>query len=73
MGKHCIERKELFMNYGVHLSGKGAAVLWSEFIRCVDECTGTVECLNEVHGGYIEPRQENCTDKLTRKQSPKYP
>ena len=39
------------MNDGLHLSGKGAAVLGSEFIRCINEGmfyveTGTVECLN---------------------------
>ena len=36
----------MFMNDGLHLSRKGAAVLGSEFIRCINEGTGTVECLN---------------------------
>ena len=41
-----VEREDLFLNDGLHLSGKGAAVLGSEFIRCINEGTGTVECLN---------------------------
>ena len=41
-----VEREVMFMNDGLHLSGKGAAVLGSEFIRCIHEGTGTVECLN---------------------------
>ena len=36
----------MFMNDGLHLSRKGAAVLGSEFIRCINEGTGAVECLN---------------------------
>ena len=46
-----VARKDVFMNDGHHLSGKGAAVLGSEFIRCINEGTGTVECLNYVHRG----------------------
>ena len=34
------------MNDGLHLSEKGAAVLGSEFIRCINEGTCTVECLS---------------------------
>ena len=34
------------MNDGLHLSGKGATVLGTEFIRCINEGTGTVEYLN---------------------------
>ena len=41
-----VEREVMFMNDGLYLSGKGAAVLGSEFIRCINEGTGTVECLN---------------------------
>ena len=41
-----VEREDMFMNDGLHLSGKGAAVLGCEFIRCINEGTGTVECLN---------------------------
>ena len=41
-----VEREDLFMNDGLHLSGKGAAVLRSGFIRCIHEGRGTVECLN---------------------------
>ena len=39
-----IQREELFMNDGLHLSEKGAAVLGSEFMRCLGEGTGTVDC-----------------------------
>ena len=41
-----VEREDLFMNDGPHLSGKGTAVLGSESIGCINEGTGTVECLN---------------------------
>ena len=34
------------MNDGLHLSGEGAVVLENELVRCVDEGTGGVECLN---------------------------
>ena len=37
---------DFFMIYLLHLTGKGAAVLGCEFVRVVDECTGTVNCLN---------------------------
>ena len=40
------EREDMFMNDVLHLSGKGAAVMGSEFIMCINEGTGTVECLN---------------------------
>jgi len=46
-----VERYDLFTNDGLHLSGKGAAVLASEFIKCTNEGTNTFECLNEVHRG----------------------
>ena len=49
-----VERQDLFMNDGLYLSGKGAAVLGTEFVRCINEGTGTVECLNYVHRGDTE-------------------
>ena len=41
-----VEREELFVNDVLHLSGKGTAVLGSEFIRWIEEGTGTIVCLN---------------------------
>ena len=54
-----VEREDCFMNDGLHLSGKGAAVLFYAArqckidpalavicIMCIIEGTGTVECLN---------------------------
>ena len=41
-----VGRDNFFMRDGLHLTGKGAAVLWCEFVRVVDECTGTVNYLN---------------------------
>ena len=41
-----VERENVFMNDELDISGKGAAVLVSEFIRCINEGRGTVECLN---------------------------
>ena len=40
MSVSLIQREEPFMNIGQHLSGKGAVVLRSEFIRCI--CTSTI-------------------------------
>ena len=34
------------MRDGLHLTGKGAAVLACEFVRVVDEGTGTIHYLN---------------------------
>ena len=34
------------MRDGLHLTGKGAAVLRCEFVRVIDECTGTINYLN---------------------------
>ena len=39
-------RDDFFMRHGLHLTGKGAAVLGCEFVRVVDEGTGTVNYLN---------------------------
>ena len=41
-----VVRENVFMNDSLYLSGKGAAVLGSGFIRCINEGTGTVEYLN---------------------------
>ena len=41
-----VEREYVFMNDGLHVSGKGAAVLGSVFIRCTNEGTSTTECLS---------------------------
>ena len=41
-----VEREDMFMNDGLHLSGKGAAVLGSEFIRCINEGTGQFSVYN---------------------------
>ena len=35
-----------FMRDGLHLTGKGAAVLGCEFVRVVDEGKGTINYLN---------------------------
>ena len=37
---------DFFMRDGLHLTGKGAAVLGCEFVRVVDEGTGSINCLN---------------------------
>ena len=39
-------RDDLFVRDGLYLTGKGAAVLGCEFIRVVDEGTGSVNYLN---------------------------
>ena len=38
-------RYYFFMRDGIHLIGKGAAVLVCEFVRVVDEGTGTINYL----------------------------
>ena len=40
-GKRCF-----FMRDGLHLTGKGVAVIGCEFVRVVDEDTGTINYLN---------------------------
>ena len=40
-----VGRDDFFMRDG-HLTGKGAAVLGCEFVRVVDEGTGTINYLN---------------------------
>ena len=39
-------RDDFFMRDGLHLTGKGAAVLGCEFVRVVDEGTGTINYFN---------------------------
>ena len=39
-------RDGFFMRDGLHLTGKGAAFLGCEFVRVVDEDTGTINYLN---------------------------
>ena len=41
-----VGRGDFFMRDGFHLTGKGAAVLACEFVRVVDEGTGTIDYLN---------------------------
>ena len=41
-----VGRGDFFMRDGLHLTGKGAAVLACEFVRVVDEGTGTINYLN---------------------------
>ena len=41
-----VGRDDFLMRDEVHLIGKGAAVLGCEFVRVVDEGTGTVNYLN---------------------------
>ena len=41
-----VGRDDFFMRDGLHLTGKGAAVLGREFVRVVDEGTGTINYLN---------------------------
>ena len=40
-----VGRYDFFMRDGIHLIGKGAAVLVCEFVRVVDEGTGTINYL----------------------------
>ena len=41
-----VGRDYFFMRDGLHLTRKGAAVLQCEFVRVVDEATGTENYLN---------------------------
>ena len=41
-----VGRDDFFMRDGLHLTEKGAAVLGCEFIRVVDEGSGTINYLN---------------------------
>ena len=41
-----VGRDDFFMRDGLHLTGKGAAVLGCEFVRVVDVGTGTINYLN---------------------------
>ena len=41
-----VGRDDFFMKDGLHLTGKGAAVLGCEFVRVVDEGTGTINYFN---------------------------
>ena len=41
-----VGRDDFFMRDGLHLTGKGAAVLGCEFVRVIDEGTGTINYLN---------------------------
>ena len=41
-----VGRDDCFMRDGLHLTGKDAAVLECEFVRVVDEGTGTINYLN---------------------------
>ena len=41
-----VGRDDFFMRDGLHLTRKGAAVFGCEFIRVVDEDTGTINYLN---------------------------
>ena len=41
-----VGRDDFFMIDGLHLTGKGTAVLGCEFVRVVDEGTGTVSYIN---------------------------
>ena len=41
-----VGRDDFFMRDGLHLTGKGAAVLGCEFVRVVDECTCAIHYLN---------------------------
>ena len=41
-----VGRYDFFMRDGLYLTGKGAAVLGCEFVRVVDEGTGTINYLN---------------------------
>ena len=42
MWLNCVGRDDFFKKDGLHLTGKGAAVLVCEFVKIVDEGTGTV-------------------------------
>ena len=41
-----VGRDDFFMRDGLHLTGRDAEVLGCEFVRVVDEGTGTVNYLN---------------------------
>ena len=41
-----VGRNYFFERDGLHLTRNGAAVLWCEFVRVVDEGTGTINYLN---------------------------
>ena len=46
-----VGRYDFFMSDGLHLTGKGAAVLGCEFVRVVDEDTGKIHYLNKMRRG----------------------
>ena len=41
-----VGRGDFFMRDGLHLTGKGGAVLACKFVRVVNEGTGTIDYLN---------------------------
>ena len=41
-----VGRDDFFMRDGLHLTGKGTAVLGCEFVRVIDKGTGTINYLN---------------------------
>ena len=46
VGRDDVGRDDFFMRDGLHLTGKSAAVLGCEFVRVVNEGTGTINYLN---------------------------
>ena len=55
-----VGRVDFFMRDGLHLTGKGAAVLGCEFVRVVDEGTGTLFKLH-AQGEMTETTQRSTT------------
>ena len=53
-----VGRGDFFMRDGLHLTGKGAAVLACEFVRVVDEGTGTIDYLRCAGGTDRENSKE---------------
>ena len=60
-----VGRDDFFMRDGLHLTGKGATVLWCKFVRVVDEGTGTVDAQGE-----LTEKTQRSTNKHPKKCSP---
>ena len=66
-----VGRDDFFMRDGLHLTGKGAAVLGCEFVRVVDEGTGTIELFKlDAQGELTEKTRSTTTNTHTKKCSP---
>ena len=68
MSLNFVGRDDFFIRDGLHLTGKGAAVLGCEFVRVVDEGTGTLNYLNNMHKGTEKTQRR--TNTHPKKYSP---